>query len=316
MSKRFDSIHRAIVAHAASLRLDANETALFARQLEDIDSQLFRVEYPELKGSALVPVKSDINPGAEEYTYRSMNSAGRAALLSNYGDDLPRVDVQGAEESTKLKSYGDSYGYSIQDMRRAKMAGISLENERAMAAREVLARKLDTVIFFGDTTAGLTGFANNSGVSLVSPTTGTWLTATGDQILADLLKLERAAFTDSKGIEAPTTIALATSSYAIAATKPIGTDVNKTVLEFFLKQSLFVKEVDHSWQLETANAGGTGPRAICYAKKPEKLQALVPVEFESFAPEPRNLAFVINCHMRAGGTIIRFPGSVRYMDSL
>lgn len=315
MGKRYDSIHAAICMAAAAMRLDANETAIFARQLEDIDSKLYEVEYPELIGTKIVPVKSDIDPGAEEYTYDVMDYAGRMAPIANYADDLPSSDLQGFEVTTKLKSWGGSYGYSIQDLRRAKMAGRPLENIKAKTQRDIAARQLDEIIFSGYSSLGITGLVNNANVSLVTPITGTWTSATALQILADLFKLERTAFEASKGVEMPDTLLLPTTRFSLL-NQPLGDNADKTILDFFKSKSLFVKNVEHSFRLETANVAGTGPRAVCYRKDPTKLEALVPVEFETFPPEAKNLAFKVNAHMRCGGVIVRYPGSMRYMDGI
>lgn len=313
--RRHDMYRRtveSILSAGGDERLDANETATFARQLEDIDAQIYRVEYPELKGTLLVPVKSDINPGAEDYTYRVMDYVGQSKIIANYADDLPRVDVQGFEVTNKLFGHGDAYGYSIQDLRRSRMTGMGLDSERAMAARAVLARKNDSIIAFGEATVGVKGFTNSTYVDLVTPATGTWSSATAEQIVADLMKIEAAIFTDSKGVEMPDTAVLPPTRYALAATKKLA-NTTTTALEFFLQKSLFIKNVEHWYHLETAGAGNV-PRIVAYRRDPSKVQALLPLEFEQQPPIQRNLAFVVNCDSRCGGVIFRYPGSARYMD--
>jgi hypothetical protein len=312
---RFD--HYARIVHAlgsasADLRMDDNLTAMFARQLEDIDAELYRVEYPELRGKEIVPIRTSINAGAEEYTYRSMNRAGRSHIVANYAEDIPRVDVQGKEESTKLFGHAASYGFSVQDLRRAKMTGLPLESERADAAREAIALTNDNVIAFGESSIGVTGFYNSADVALVTPITGTWLTATADQIVDDLMKMERAIMTTSKRVEMADTLVLPPSLHAIAATKRLA-NTETTALEFFLKKSLGVKSVEHWYHGETAGAGGV-PRIAMGKKDPRKLQGLMPLEFYAMPPEQKGLGFVVNCDARVGGVVFRYPGAWRYMD--
>lgn len=314
-SHRFDTYHRVVadlLRRDMERRYDANETAAFARQLEDIDATIYRKLYPELKGTLLVPVKSDISPGAEDYTYRVFDFVGQSKVITNYADDLSRVDVQGREVTNKLFGHGAAYGYSLQDLRRSALLSVSLDTERAMAAREVIARKNDTIIAFGESTVGVKGALNNADVTLVTPATGTWSTATAEQIADDLFKMERAIISDSKGVEMSDTVALPPSLFALASTKRLP-NTETTALEFFLKKSLGVKNVEHWYPLETAGASSVA-RIWMYRRDPMKLQALLPLEFNQLAPEPKNLAFVINCDSRAGGTIYRYPGSARYMD--
>ena len=133
MGYRYDQYHAAVTSLgiATGQRFDANETAAFARQLEDIDlSSGYKVQYPELKGDKIIPIRTAINEGAEEYTYRVMDKAGLARVIANYAEDLPRVDVQGKEVTTKLFGLGASFGYSTQDLRRSRMLSVALDAER------------------------------------------------------------------------------------------------------------------------------------------------------------------------------------------
>ena len=293
---RFDMYRRAVEAilQHDEERRDANETAVFARQLEDIDTELHRVVYPELRGEQIVPVRTAIHEGAEEHTYRVLDGVGVSRVIASYTEDLPRVDVQGREVTTKLFGHGASYGWSIQDMRRSRMSGLPLDNERAMLARETIARKNDEIIAKGESSISVTGFYNNSGVSLVSPTTGTWLTATADQIVDDLLKLERAIIVDSNAVESPDTVVLSPSQFALANTKRLS-NTETTALEFFLRKSQGVKNAEVWARGEAANAGGNGPRVAMGRKDPKVLQALLPLPFYQMAPEQRGPGFVINC---------------------
>lgn len=302
----------AAIARQGDVRMDANETAMFARQLEDIDAELYRREYPELRGTVIVPTRTNINEGAEEYTYRSIDKAGRSGVISNYGDDLQRVDVQGKEETAKLFGHGAAYGYSIQDLRRSRMAGLPLESERAMAARDAIALMNDTICALGESSIGVTGFYNSADVSLVSPATGTWSGATGDQIVADLAKMERAIIVDSNAVEMPDTVVLPPSLFAIANTVRLA-NTETTALEFFLKKSLGVKNVEHWYHGETAGASSVA-RIAMGKRDPRKLQFLLPLPFSQMAPQQKGLGFEINCDSRVGGVIFRYPKSWRYMD--
>ena len=73
--------------------MDASESVFFSRQLESIRAQAFDVAYPELKGFKLVPAKTDIHPGAEQYTYRVFDKVGKATLSSDMSDRGPRIDI-------------------------------------------------------------------------------------------------------------------------------------------------------------------------------------------------------------------------------
>jgi len=312
---RFNMYLRAVESiydAAAEERRDANETAAFARQLEDIDAELYRVQYPELRGAQIVPVRTAINEGADEYTYRILDGAGVSRIIATYAEDLPRVDVQGREVTAKIFGHGASFGYNVQDFRRARMTGLPLDTERAELARETIARKNDEIIAKGEADVGVTGFYNNANVALVTPITGNWLLATADQIVDDLLKIERAIIVDSNAVESPDTVVLSPGQFALANTKRLA-NTETTALEFFMRKSLGVKNAEVWARGETAGAGNVA-RIAMGKKDPKILQALLPLEFYQMPPEQKGLGFVVNCDSRAGGVVFRRPKAWRYMD--
>lgn len=321
-SQRLDSIKNRVLSLNEHLpedqRLDANEALLFARQLESIDAKLYEVKYPNLNWSEVVPTQDGISDGAETYTYQVVDMVGKAKLVGNFADDLPRADAMGREVSAKIKHLGASYAYSIQDLRRAKHSGVSIDEMRARAARRAVAEFIDESVMLGirseDGTVINTGFANNGSVPLTTVVTGNWAAATGDQIVDDVLKMEREIITVSKGVERPDTLALPPSRFAIASTKRMGSSLNDvTALDFILKKSVGIRKVVTNFRLETAGASSL-PRVIAYSASVEACAAIVPMEFNSLPPEARNLALLVNCEGRCGGVAWRLPGSARYMD--
>jgi hypothetical protein len=314
---RYDGYLRALERSGISERYDANETMSFARELESIDVKLYEKVYPEYKGTALVPVGTGISEGADEYTYRWMEELGEAGLLVNYADDVPMVDVRGEEETSKLVSFAAGYQYTVQDLRRAKLTGRGVDQMRAMAARRVLAKKANDVIFHGVASKGITGFANNANVDFVTGLTGTWSTATAVEITNDVRAIENEIYAESGGAEMPDSIVFASTTFQYLS-KMLGDNADKTVLKFLREQGnlMFIKNIEFAHELNLANATGNGPRTICYKRDPEKLEALLPIPFVQHPVFPKSLSFSVPCECRVGGVVVRYPGSMRYVDGL
>lgn len=320
MKRRITLDQRASVIDRAcyqiGVRLDANETMAFARQLEQIETRLFEVKYPDGHAIELVPLLTAIDPGALSYTYRVNDYAGKAKRVANWATDFPRIDLQGKEVTHKLDNYGVSFGYDLQQLRSARFAGFQFESQLNVAARRVVMRELDANLWFGDSAIGVTGLANNANVALVTVITGTWTTATALQILADVQKLINAAVTTSKGVEKTTDVILPISRYEIISKKFLGADApGMTVLDMLKKANPGVG-FWQSYRLETADAGSTGPRAIAYANDREKLEGLVPTEFEVLPVIDQGGQFEVKCMGRFGGVAVRYPVAVSYMDSI
>lgn len=137
---------------------DSDASVFFARELDYVKSQSYDVEYPEFTALKLFPVSSEINPGAETVTYYSYDKTGMAKIISNYATDLPRADVKGKPTTAIIKSLGDSYGYSIQEMRASAMAGKSLDARKAESARYQIDYLNNKIAWNGDAETACAAF--------------------------------------------------------------------------------------------------------------------------------------------------------------
>jgi hypothetical protein len=310
---------QADVYQHCNIRLDAGETAALARQLEHIYAQTYDVKYAELKARRFIPIDTSVDAGAEFYTYRQWNMFGMAKLIANYADDLPRVDSLAKEFPAPIKSLGASYGFSIQDMRRAAMNGSQLDARRARAARRAHEQSFDDIMAFGNADAGLGGMTNNANVPIVPAVTGTWITsvATPLQMIADLNELVNSIILATLETFIPNTLLLDNTSFQRINSTPMSTtgDADKTVLRFFLDNNPYITDVDQWNKLNAAGAGGVS-RAVAYMRSEEVLAGVEPQAFEQFPPQARNLEFVVPTHSRVGGVRIQYPLAMAYMDDL
>ena len=74
-------------------RYDADTSAFLARQLTYVRTQALSIKRPPLEAFTTFPVQTDVPPGAETALQRVYDSVGMAKVISDYSDDLPRVDL-------------------------------------------------------------------------------------------------------------------------------------------------------------------------------------------------------------------------------
>lgn len=310
---------QADVYQHCNIRIDAGETAALARQLEFIYAQTYDVKYAELKARRFIPIDTSVDAGAEFFTYRQWDMLGMAKLIANYADDLPRVDALAKEFVAPIKSLGASYGFSIQDMRRAAMSGSQLDARRARAARRAHEQSFDDIMAFGNADAGLEGFTNNANVPIVAPPTGAWIGGAVSPLLmiADLNALVNSIIIATLETFIPNTLLLSNLAFQRINSTPMSTtgDADKTVLRFFLDNNPYITDIDQWNKLNAAGAGGVS-RAVCYMRSNEVLEGVEPQPFEQFPPQARNLEFVIPTHSRIGGVRVMYPLAMAYMDDL
>lgn len=301
------------------VRLDADEGAFFVRQLTHIKSKTYDVEYPELRARELIPVSMEAGEGAQTIVYHQFDMLGTAKIISNYARDLPRVDVKAKEFSVPVRSLGASYGYSLQDIRSAKMSGVPLEQRKANAAKRAILQTEDSIAFSGDTDNGLGGFVSNVNITDTAAPNGAsthpdWARKTNLEMLADLIAISEAPVDATLGIEQANTLLLPLAQYNLAANTQMP-NINMTVLKFFLENSPYIENVEVWNKLKGAGAGGTDLMMV-YRKDPDKVTLEIPVDFEQLPVQEIGLEFEVPCHSRCGGVIWYYPLSAAKMHGI
>ena len=273
----------------SDFRMD--EAGLFLeRQLEYIRPQIFEVAYADIKYPTLLPVTSEAGQGAQTFTYRIMDSTGEFKLLADAADDLPRSDISQVEKSINIRSFGGSFGYTVQELRAAQMANIALEQRRAAAVRRAYEEKVEAVAMFGESTVGLAGFFNNSTVDVIAANywfTGTTASGTSQEML-ELLNYGVSAIINASNMkEQPDTILMAYEDYNKVSTTRNSDSSDVTVLEYFLRTNPYIRNVEPINQLDKDNSVLNTNRMVVYKRDPEKVQLHIPQPLELFC-EPRS----------------------------
>jgi hypothetical protein len=302
-------------------RLDRGESAYFARELEHIKSQTYDAKPKELKALTLIPISVEAGPAASQITFRRYTGVGIAKIISDYAHDFPRVDVYGEEESVKVHSIGDSYGYNLMEIRQAALTpGKNLETRRALTARRAHDEKVNELALKGAAENHIQGFLDYPGMTeAVIPADGTGGSARfrdkdEDKILRDLNILTDGVILPTYGREVPDTLLVSRAVYNFLANKRLG-DNETTLLKYILSNNPDLKRVEWLNELGGAGAGGTD-RAIVGKFDEEHLTLELPQPFEQFDPIQKGMEFEIPCHSRCAGVIVYYPMAFAYADGV
>jgi hypothetical protein len=297
---------------ARGSRLDSPDGALvLARQLEDLDTEVYFAEYPENVGLQILPVRT-LDAGFASHTYQSRDRTGSMARANAVGNDSPRLGLVGGYDTIPLRSWTGHYAYSVDDLRRMALAGGSLEADNAMAAREQGEAEHDSILAVGDTSQGIYGMFNNPNVGGVSPAVGSWeLVGTdADEIVQDLEKVKADLISGNKG-KRPNALILTHTQYTHASTKRLsGTDV--TALSFFSKNNPDI--TIHQWH-RGETAGASSVRRLMMGRLDRRvLEAVIPIRWNALPPEIRGREYRVECEIKSGGVLFRYPNEWRYSD--
>ena len=315
----------ASLASTPGMHFDSAEDAsvFFARELDFVKAQSYDVEYPEFTALKLFPMSSEVDPGAETITYYSYDKVGLAKIISNYATDLPRADVKGKPTTAIIKSIGDSFGYSIQEMRASRMAGKSLDTRKAEAARYQIDYLNNKIAWNGDAETGLRGvLSTDNDIPLYTLPNGadgktSWASKTADEIIADVSGMLKQIARTTKKVEKPDTLALPAEAYLELQSKRIdGTASN--VLSYIHANLPDIKEIVSCPELD-ADSTDTNPYAaatngkgvaLLFKNDARKLTIENPLPFTQYPVQTQGLEMVIPCEARTAGAIIYYPMSL------
>lgn len=309
------------------VNLDANETVFFARELESKKARAYDVVKAPLKAFDLFPVDTSAGAGAETIVYEQYDMTGLAKVIANYADDLPRADVKGKEFTARIKSIGNSYGYSLQEIRASQMANKSLPERKANAAVRSQREAWNRIAFYGDSVNNLQGFLTNTNIPDSSAPNGAggtpqWSTKTSDEILEDMNALANSVIALTNGAETPDTMVLPIAQYTLIASTPRSSTSDTTILAYFLQNNPFIKSVEWANELDSAQlaANGvtrfTGDVAFVYRRSPDVVTLEMPVLFEQLPVQERGLEYIVPCHSRIGGVLVYYPLACAFLDSI
>lgn len=305
------------------MRLDANESIFFTRELESIRARSYDVKYDDLfKMLYLLPISTEGDPLATQITHRVYGRVGVAKMGGgDYATDFPSVDIYGKEETVKIYPVHVSYKYNKDEIARAAKLNKPLEAGRANAARKAIESKLNSVAISGDSVTGAKGLFNATGISTytvpedASNTKKTnWEKKTSDEILADLYGIANQIISNTKGIEVPDIIALPLTSYQLIERKRISDESEKTILTYFLENSKNIKQVVWFNELETAApdslAYDSNKAMFCWKNDADHLVFDLPMPFTQEELMVDGLEYVVPCRAKTAGVTIFYPLSV------
>lgn len=290
-------------------------SVFFARELDYIKSKSYDKIYPEFTALNNFPITHEVPEGAESMTYYSYEKTGMAVIISNYATDLPRADVKGRPTTAMIKSIGDSYGYSIQEMRASRMAGKSLDTRKAEAARYAIDRKTNEIAFAGDKEHNIMGILSKDNnvplytVATVDSSKTAWKDKSAAEILADINGMFAYQSKITQDVERADTLAIPPAQYIDISTRQIP-NTGYTVKKFLLENAPYLKEIISAPELSATNKS-TNPYdsdvALLFTNSADKFSLEVPMAFYQYPLQNRNLEVIVPCEERVAGIVLYYP---------
>lgn len=292
-------------------------------QGRSLETKIYKKRYPSYDYASIVPIVTEGAPWAIGTTFFTVDSVGKAKFISGKGTDVPFVSSKRGQASHDFAMIGAGWEWTIEEVNQASIYGIDLAATDAMEASMAVERMLYDTYMNGSTEKNWEGFTNSSLVQR-SDSGQTFAAATPAQaaeMVNDLLSDVRS---NSGEVEYADTIALPPAALRTLSTMSQGAgDGTLSVLEYIRRNNIYTSEnsgaalrIVSTRELADAGAAGTG-RMVAYRYDADVLRGHLPLPRKVLDPRQASLmGFEQGIIARTGGTEIRLPGAMAYLDGV
>jgi hypothetical protein len=292
-------------------------------QGRNLETQIYKKRYPTFDYGTIVPIVTEGQPWAIGTTFFTVDTKGEAKIISGKGTDMPFVSSVRDQASSDFWMIGAGWTWTIEELNQAALYGIDLSATDAMSASDAIERRLYFTFLRGQTEKRTTGFVNSPIVQTFTATQ-TAAAATPAQAYSMVNDLLSTVRTNSNETEWADSLALPPSVMRKWATQSTGQgDGTLNVLEYLRKNNIYSAEnsgaplrIVSTRELVGAGAGSTN-RMVAYRYDKEVLRGHLPLPRRVLDPRQSSLmGYEQGIIARTGGTEIRLPGAMAYLDNV
>lgn len=295
----------------------------------NIQAEVEQIKFPSFDYASFVPVVTEGSEWARGALFRSSQAVGRAAWISGKGFDMPYADSTQGQFLQPFDMAGIGFEWSLEEIQTAALEGRDLGADKARDARMIAEEMLFNIAMTGDTDKGWTGLVNDAVVTAVdAPNDGTGSARTFDSkigtpalILRDINSAIIGVTTDTRESEIANAVLLPTSTLQLIGSIQLP-NTTMTILEFIRQNNAYTAltgaplDIRGLRSLETAGPSAT-KRMVAYNRDPSVVRFHLPMPHRFLAPfQKASMTWEVAGIMRTGGTEIRRPRSVRYLDRI
>lgn len=292
-----------------------NDAMFRPEDLDSLDNVLYQPKEEELIARSIIGVKSDIDPGAETYSYDVITRSGAAKILAPGADDIPLVEADLTRHTVNIFSIATSFKVYIQEMRASQKSGRPIETTKAAIARRAIAEKENNLAWVGDTKHNIQGLVNTEGIQTdfvaeIDNETE-WSKKTGMQIIDDLRKA--ASKVNALPGHTADTLILPPAQYELLET-PVN-EYDTRPIRTYLQQVGWFSNIVRAKDLEGKGEDGTDCFVV-FDSTPEVVELLIPMDITRHDEEYKFPYYKVPVEERTGGLVIRYPMAIVRGDGI
>ena len=295
---------------------------------DQVEAGFYDALYPEILWRDFIPegsVKTDINPGAINYVYRSRDTKGMGQFVQGSPANIPRVGQVVGQVTVPILDAAVGATLTNADARRYQFAYQSaLAQDYGEVMKKAAEYHIERSFFFGYSAANFQPFLDYSTVTKI-PLTTSWADSTPRDWVASINDGIVSVYTASKTVHCPNKVILPPNKFAMLTEAfVIGTGsagVAVSALEYLKKNNFYTaltgKELEVTTLRYLTGAGVAGvDRAILMEWNERNFVLPFPLPYQLAQPVPVPLAVDMFAEYIFGSFNVRYPGSMAYVDGL
>lgn len=304
--------------------MDAQAALAFVlSQVAYVEREVNEIVYPDIQYPSLIPVDTSAPEWVKTVNFFSSDKFGKAEWLNGNSDDMPRAGSERTMYASSVYMAGIGYGYGLEELEQAKLAGVNLTADDASAARRAYEEFVDGVLLRGDAAKGFVGLFNNPSATAITAPNGNWgsLATTAQQALADVNAGLLPTFAGTQYTSIADTLVLPYERLQRLG-EILLPNSSETLLGFLQRSNVYTFQTGRpltirgAYGLMGAGAGGTN-RMVAYLRSPRVLKAHIPMPHRFLTPYAAGpLRTEVPGIFRLGGLDLRLPQSFRYVDGI
>lgn len=300
-------------------RLDDQTYNLFLRDLEYREARALQVEYPELKAATgkLFPIETIDAPWAETTRYTIQDIVGdEFELASDSSTNYSLVGITGKEVIQRTYQFRKGYEIDNREILRfsAPKVNIPIEDNKIKALNHLYQQTLHKLVLYGNDLVGMPGWLNHPAFLRMAAPYPLDTTSSTSQLIATLSAGGEAMWAATKETYLPNTLLLPPRKfkYLTEQTRLDNSSTDTTVLQFFLRNNMSVRNID--WLSELEGAGPNGEdMAIFYTRNPDHVKCQITDPMRMLPYVRKEFSVVRPSSFNYGGIVAYRPFTVLLM---
>jgi hypothetical protein len=276
-------------------KMDAGVSGMLAQALRYYDPNLLRTEYQQFKyadPSGLIPENPAQMPGVDSIEKQWIDRVGAWKMAGPQSTNTEAIDV-----NTRSVRYGAKYfeahiTYTTQELDRMAMARsqnsvgviIDIVREKMRAVNESFEQLRNSINSLGLPRLGIYGIHTHPNVSRVTAAYQMGLARTAAENVAILNDIPVTVRRRSRQATYPDTLIIPDGLAQELSAQQYGDSGQVSTLQWFLKNNMYIKNIEVTPEVDTAGTGGTSI-IHAYRRDPERIESMTPKRMtQKYAP--------------------------------